>query len=145
MLYGHVESMADRVAHLSLIRALQDKTKGFLCFIPLAFQTGNTRLKNGHGTSGYDDLRTIAVSRLFLDNIPHIKAYWIMIGVRTGQVALNFGADDIDGTILEEHIAHEAGAGSPQVLSEDELKNLIRSAGKAPVRRDSFYATVKGR
>jgi len=143
MLYGHVESIADRVAHLSRLRALQDRTGGFLCFIPLAFHPGNTRLKNGHGTSGYDDLRTIAVSRLFLDNFPHIKAYWIMIGERTGQVALNFGADDIDGTILEEHIAHEAGAGSPQVLAEDDLINLIRSAGKVPVRRNTFYTAVK--
>lgn len=142
MLYGHVESIADRVDHMSRLRALQDRTGGFQCFIPLAFQPGNTRVAKTGKTTGYDDLRTIAVSRLFLDNVPHIKAYWIMLGERMAQVALTFGADDIDGTVREELIAHEAGADSPKGLPEKDLIRLIRTAGKTPVRRDTFYRVL---
>ncbi len=143
MLYGHVETVEDRVNHLLRLRTLQDETKGFNAFIPLAFQPKNTEMGIDSFTSGIDDLKTIAVSRLFLDNFPHIKAYWIMLGEKVSQVALSFGADDIDGTVVEEKIAHMAGGTSGEALEKDALVNLIRKTGKIPVERDSLYNIIK--
>jgi aminodeoxyfutalosine synthase len=139
MLYGHVESHKHRVEHMLKLRDLQDKTGGFQAFIPLAFHPMNTKIQGAKYTSGIDDLKTIAVSSLFLDNFPHIKAYWIMLGEKIAQLALMFGADDLDGTIIEEKITHSAGALSGSALTKGELMNLIQKAGKAPVERDSFY------
>lgn len=142
MLYGHIESYADRVDHLSRLRKLQDRTKGFQAFIPLAYHPKNTEIQ-GTYTSGIDDLRTIAISRLFLDNFDHIKAYWIMLGEKISQLALLFGADDIDGTIIEEKITHSAGALTGEQLTAEQLETLIAKAGRTPVERDSFYRPVK--
>lgn len=142
MLYGHIENYEQRVDHLMKLRELQDKTKGFQAFVPLAYHPKNTDI-GGTYSSSIDDLKTIAVSRLVLDNFPHIKAYWIMLGEKLSQLALLFGADDIDGTITEEKITHSAGALSSKSISADELKNLIRKAGKIPVERDAFYKAVK--
>lgn len=142
MLYGHQESIEDRVGHLLKLRDLQDRTGGFNAFIPLAYHPGNTEI-GGFYSSGIDDLRTIAVSRLVLDNFPHIKAYWIMLGEKISQVALLFGADDIDGTVVEEKITHSAGALTGEGMTRDELARLIRKAGKVPVERDAFYNTVR--
>ena len=142
MLYGHVEKYKDRVGHMLKLRNLQDKTKGFQAFIPLAFHPKNTNIKGAQYTSGIDDLKTIAISRLFLDNFPHIKAYWIMLGEKIAQLALMFGADDLDGTIIEEKITHSAGALSGSAMTKSELINLIEKAGKVPVERDSFYNPV---
>lgn len=142
MLYGHVETFQDRVEHMSSLRDLQDRTGGFQAFIPLAFHPVNTTIKDAKYTSGIDDLKTIAISRLFLDNFAHIKAYWIMLGEKIAQVALMFGADDLDGTIIEEKITHAAGALSGVAMTKDELINLIQKAGKVPVERDSFYNPV---
>lgn len=142
MLYGHIENREHRIGHLSRLRSLQDRTGGFQAFIPLAYHPKNTEIEGGY-TSGIEDLRTIAVSRLFLDNISHIKAYWIMLGEKISQLALLFGADDIDGTIIEEKITHAAGALTGEHLTADQLINLIRKAGKTPVERDSFYRTIK--
>ena len=147
MLFGHVESPADRVRHLCALREQQDKTGGFTCFIPLPFQTKNNSLaetleKEGRSPdvdSGLDRLRTIAVSRLMLDNIPHIKAYWVMLGVKLAQTALNFGADDLDGTIEEEHIGHMAGADSAQALTRQQLETMIRGCGFTPVNRNALF------
>jgi len=143
MLYGHVESYKDRVDHMEKIRQLQDETGGFACFIPLAYQPENNDLPVNDYTAGIDDLKTIAVSRLFLDNIPHIKAYWVMIGEKTAQIALNFGADDMDGTVMEEKIAHFAGAKSPTQQQKEKLIRLIKEAGKIPVERDTLYNHVR--
>lgn len=142
MLYGHVEKLADRVDHLSRLRSLQDKTKGFQAFIPLAYHPKNTEIEGSY-TSGIDDLKTAAVSRIFLDNVAHIKAYWIMLGEKISQLALMFGADDIDGTIIEEKITHSAGGMTGEKLSAEQLVNLIQKAGKTAVERDSFYKTVR--
>jgi len=142
MLYGHVENLADRVDHLSRLRSLQDRTKGFQAFIPLAYHPKNTEIQGGY-TSGIDDLKTVAVSRIFLDNFPHIKAYWIMLGEKISQLALMFGADDIDGTIIEEKITHSAGALTGQRLTAEQLVNLIQKTGKTAVERDSFYKTIR--
>jgi aminodeoxyfutalosine synthase len=142
MLYGHLEDLADRVDHLSRLRDLQDRTKGFQAFIPLAYHPKNTEIE-GTYTSGIDDLRTVAVSRLFLDNIAHIKAYWIMLGEKISQLSLMFGADDIDGTIIEEKITHAAGALTGEQLTAEQLINLIQKTGKKAVERDSFYKTVR--
>lgn len=142
MLYGHVEDISDRVDHLSRLRSLQDRTKGFQAFIPLAYHPKNTEIEGSY-TSGIDDLKTIAVGRIFLDNFDHIKAYWIMLGEKISQLALLFGADDIDGTIIEEKITHSAGALTGEKLVAEQLANLIRKAGKVPVERDSFYRTVR--
>jgi len=142
MLYGHVEGLADRVDHLSRLRNLQDKTKGFQAFIPLAYHPKNTEMKGSY-TSGIDDLKTAAVSRIFLDNFAHIKAYWIMLGEKISQLALMFGADDIDGTIIEEKITHSAGGMTGEKLTAEQLVNLIQKAGKIAVERDSFYKTIK--
>jgi aminodeoxyfutalosine synthase len=144
MLYGHIETMEERVAHLLLLRQLQDKTGGFLAFIPLAFHSANTKLSHLPPTTAMDDLKTIAVSRLILDNIPHIKAYWVMIGEKLAQVALSFGADDLDGTIVEEKITHTAGATSAKGLTRGELVRMITAAGFDPVERDAFYHPVEG-
>ncbi len=142
MLYGHIESLEERVQHLVDLRNLQDKTGGFLAFIPLAFQSKHTKLSYLPETTGFDDLKNIAVSRLMLDNFDHIKAYWVMIGEKLAQVALHFGADDLDGTIIEERIGHEAGADSAKGLTVDEILRLIRSSGLEPVERDSFYNPI---
>ena len=143
MLYGHIESAEDRVDHLMRIRALQDETGGFMTFIPLAFQPWEAPAMKLPETTGFDDLKTIAVSRLMLDNVPHIKSYWIMIGPRLAQVGLSFGADDIDGTVTEEKIAHDAGATTAQAMTVHELVRLIREAGRRPVERDTVFNTVK--
>jgi len=144
MLYGHIETLRERVTHMVRLRELQDETGGFLTFIPLAFQSGATGIKPpGVFTSATDDLRTIAVSRLMLDNIPHIKAYWVMLTEEVASVALNFGADDIDGTVGGEKIAHDAGAVSPMTLAADRLTRLITDAGKIPVERDAHYNPLR--
>jgi aminodeoxyfutalosine synthase len=142
MLYGHIESYEERVDHLIKLRDLQDETGGFQAFIPLSYHPGNTDI-GGSPPSSLDDLKTVAVSRLVLDNIPHIKAYWIMLGEKVSQVALLFGADDIDGTVIEEKITHYAGATSREGLTKDYIVNLIRRAGKVPVERDAFYRVVR--
>lgn len=142
MLYGHMESHEDRVDHLFRLRDLQDKTRGFQAFIPLSYHPLQTDI-GGSGASGLDDLKTIAVSRLVLDNIPHIKAYWVMLGEKISQLALLFGADDLDGTIIDEKITYSAGGVSRKSISEAELVNLIRASGKQPVERDSYYKPLK--
>ena len=145
MLYGHIESSEDRVDHLLQLRKLQDQTHGFQTFIPLAFHPANTELGKQveHSeTTGFMDLKNIAVSRLLLDNFPHIKAYWIMMTARVAQVALRFGADDLDGTVVEEKIYHDAGAATPQVMTRQEIIRLIRNAGREPVERDTLYRPV---
>lgn len=140
MLYGHVEAPADRVAHMEMLRTLQDETGGFQAFIPLAFQPDNSDLKlDIRGTSGLDDLKTLAISRIFLDNFSHIKAYWIMLGEKIAQVSLSFGVNDLDGTVVEEKIGHDAGAATPQSLTKEGIIRLIRKAGKVPVERDTLY------
>jgi len=142
LLYGHIETYAERISHLMALRDLQDRTSGFCAFIPLAFHSANTGLSHLPTTTAFDDLKTIAISRLMLDNFPHIKAYWVMIGEKLAQLALSFGADDLDGTIIEERISHEAGATSPKGLTRDQLKHLITSAGYDPVERNAFYRPV---
>jgi aminodeoxyfutalosine synthase len=143
LLYGHVETFADRALHFCRLRELQDETNGFMCFIPLAFHPENTELSHLPGPDVVDDLMTIAVARLMLDNFDHIKAYWIMISPRVAQAALSFGADDLDGTVVEEKIVHMAGARTPNELTMDELVRLIREAGRVPVQRDSVYNTIR--
>lgn len=143
MLFGHVESYADRIDHLSRLRQLQDRTSGFQAFIPLAFQPDNTRVPGAKGVGGVDALKTLAISRLYLDNFQHIKAYWVMLGMKVSQVALAFGVNDIDGTVVEEQIGHDAGADSPQKLSKEQLLSLIHKAGKLPVERDTLYREIK--
>jgi aminodeoxyfutalosine synthase len=143
MLYGHIEEARHRVDHLRRLRALQDETGGFQTFIPLAFHPDNTRLAHIQKASGLMDLKTMAVSRLMLDNFPHIKAYWVMLGIKTAQVAQSFGADDLDGTVVHEKIYHEAGSDAPQELTVEELCRLIREAGRIPVERDTLYHEVK--
>lgn len=142
MLYGHVEKYTHRVDHMLKLRELQDRTDGFQAFIPLSFHPLNTNIEGAEYTSGIDDIKTIAVSRLFLDNFDHIKAYWIMLGAKIAQLALMFGADDLDGTIIEEKITNSAGGLSGSAMTKNELTNLIRKAGKIPVERDSFYNHV---
>lgn len=144
MLYGHIESHADRVEHMAKLREVQDRTGGFQAFIPLPFHPKNTRLDIGTYTSGIDDLKTIAIARIFLDNFPHIKAYWVMLGEKLAQLALFFGADDLEGTVLEEKITHSAGGMTHGVLTREELVQIIHKAGKAPVERDSLYREVRG-
>ena len=143
MLYGHVETEEDRVDHLVKLRSLQDETRGFVTFIPLAFHPDNTALEHVPRTSGFDDLKNIAISRLMLDNIPHIKAYWIMMTPRIAQIAQRFGSDDVDGTVVEEKIYHDAGATTSQSLRRGELLQLIREAGREPVERDTLYRPVQ--
>jgi aminodeoxyfutalosine synthase len=144
MLYGHVETCADRVAHMEMLRSLQDETGGFQAFIPLAFQPENSDLKlDIKGTSGLDDLKTLAIARIFLDNFDHIKAYWVMLGEKIAQVSLVFGVNDLDGTVVEERIGHDAGALSPQSLSTDGIISLIMKAGRTPVERDTLYRPLR--
>ncbi len=143
MLYGHVETLADRVDHLRQLRALQDETNGFVALIPLAYQPQDNDIPVEHAPTGFDSLRTIAVSRIYLDNFPHITAYWVGLGLKLAQVALSYGADDIHGTIIEEHIFHMAGATSPQLQTEAEMIKAIREAGRTPVQRNSFYEPIK--
>jgi len=145
MLYGHIESAEDATDHLLQLRKLQDETRGFQTFIPLAFHPANTELGKmvpRQETTGFMDLKNVAVARLLLDNFPHIKAYWIMMTPRVAQVALRFGADDIDGTVVEEKIYHDAGATTPQVMTRHEIMRLIREAGREPVERDTLYRPV---
>ncbi|WP_419175188.1 aminofutalosine synthase MqnE [Desulfosediminicola sp.] len=143
MLYGHIETLEERVEHLAALREAQDETNGFLAFIPLAFHPQNTEMANLSRTTGMDDLKNIAVSRLFLDNFPHIKAYWVMIGPKLAQVALSFGADDMDGTVKEERITHMAGADTDQAIGSNTLVKLIKEAGRIPVERDTLYKVMQ--
>ncbi len=143
MLYGHLESLADRVDHLRQLRALQDETNGFVALIPLAYQPADNDLPVSKPPTGFDSLRTLAVSRIYLDNVPHITAYWVGLGLKLAQVALSFGADDIHGTIIEEHIFHMAGATSPQLQTEADMIKAIREAGRTPVQRDTFYQPIR--
>ena len=143
MLYGHVESLADRVDHLRQLRDLQDETGGFVGFVPLPYQPENNDIPVKVSPTGFDSLRTIAVSRIYLDNFDHITAYWVGLGLKLAQVALNYGADDLHGTIMEEHIFHMAGAKTPQLQTEVEMVKAIRETGRTPVQRDTFYRPVK--
>ena len=142
MLYGHIENDEDRVDHLMRLRALQDDTHGFQTFIPLAFHPDNTPLSHLPWTTGFDDIKQIAVSRLVLDNFPHIKSYWQMMTPKIAQISLRFGADDIDGTVVEEKIYHDAGAETPQGLRRKDLVRLITEAGREPIERDTLYRPV---
>ncbi|HBE70332.1 MAG TPA: aminofutalosine synthase MqnE [Planctomycetaceae bacterium] len=142
MLYGHLEQAYHRVDHLLRLRELQDETGGFQTFIPLAFHPENTQLTEIKKPSALADLRNLAVARLMLDNVPHVKAYWIMLGIETAQVALQYGADDIDGTVRHELIYHDAGATTPQMLSVDRIKELIEETGRDPVERDTVYNAI---
>ena len=139
MLYGHMETMEERVEHVIRLRNAQDETGGFVAFIPLAFHPEHTKLADRPGTTGFDDLKNLAVARLMLDNIPHIKAFWIMIGPKLTQISLAFGADDVNGTVTEERITHAAGARTPQAVAREELVRMIREAGRTPVERDTLY------
>jgi len=143
MLYGHVEKLADRVDHLRQLRALQDETRGFVGFVPLAYQPKDNDIPVDHPPTGFDSLRTIAVSRIYLDNFDHITAYWVGLGLKLAQVALSYGADDLHGTIVEEHIFHMAGAESPQLQTEADMLKAIREAGRTPVQRNTFYEPIK--
>ena len=143
MLYGHIETVEERVDHLVRLRELQDETGGFGCYIPLRFHPANTPLAHLPGTGGMEDLKMVAVSRLLLDNVPHIKAYWIMLTPEIAQLALRFGADDLDGTVVEEKIYHDAGAKTSEGMTRGELERLIRDAGREPVERDTLYRPVK--
>ena len=148
MLYGHVETMEDRADHLLALRALQDETGGFLTYIPLAYHPDHNELgealgRQGTATSGFDDLKNIAIGRLVLDNVPHVKTHWPMVTPFISQVALTFGCDDLEGTVVFERVYHEAGAGTPMWLSYDQIIELIRGAGKEPVERDSLYRVVR--
>jgi aminodeoxyfutalosine synthase len=148
MLYGHVETMEDRVEHFAKLRDLQDDTGGFLTYIPLAYhpdhnELGETLGRTGTATTGVDDLKNIAVARLFLDNIPHVKTHWPMVTPFVSQVALDFGCDDLEGTVVYERIYHDAGAMTPMMMSYGQIVRFIRAAGKEPVERDSLYRTLR--
>jgi aminodeoxyfutalosine synthase len=148
MLYGHVESVEDRVNHLGMLRDLQDETGGFLAYIPLAYHPDNNELgaelgRQGTATTGVDDLKNLAVGRLFLDNFEHIKSHWIMVTPALSQLSLHFGVNDLEGTVVREKIYHEAGAHTAQAMSLDELLRIIRGAGKIPAERDSFYNVIR--
>jgi aminodeoxyfutalosine synthase len=148
MLYGHVETYEDRIAHLSMLRDLQDETGGYLAYIPLAYhpdhnELGETLHRTGTATSGFDDLKNLAVGRLFLDNIEHIKSHWIMVTPFVSQVSLHFGVNDLEGTVVREKIYHEAGAHTAQAMTLDQILRLIRGAKKVPVERDSFYRVLR--
>jgi aminodeoxyfutalosine synthase len=148
MLYGHVETIEDRVEHLSILRSLQDETGGFLAYIPLAYHPDNNQLgielgRQGTATTGFDDLRNLAVGRLFLDNFEHIKTHWIMVTPFLSQVSLSFGVNDLEGTVVREKIYHEAGATTAQGMGLDDILKLIRQAGKIPAERDSFYNILR--
>ena len=143
MLFGHVETLADRVDHLRQLRALQDETRGFTGFVPLAYQPENNRIPIATAPTGFDSLRTLAVSRIYLDNFDHITAYWVGLGLKLAQIALSYGADDLHGTIIEEKIFHMAGAVSPQSQTEAAMIQAIREAGRIPVQRNTFYETIR--
>ena len=143
MLFGHVESLEDRVDHMRQLRQLQDDTRGFTGFVPLAYQPGNNRIPVTTPPTGFDCLRTLAVSRLYLDNFDHITAYWVGLGLKLAQVGLSYGADDLHGTIIEEKIFHMAGAGSPQSQTEAAMIKAIREAGRTPVQRNTFYEPIR--
>lgn len=148
MLYGHVETLEDRVEHLQMLRELQDETGGFLAYIPLAYHPDHNELgrqlgREGTATTGFDDLKNLAVGRLFLDNIPHVKTHWPMVTAAISQIALAFGCDDVEGTVVYERVYHEAGAPTPVGMSYGELVRLIRAAGREPVERDSRYRVVR--
>ncbi len=143
MLYGHVESDEDRIDHMILLRELQDETGGFMSFIPLRFHPGNTELQSlARPRSAMDDLKAIAIGRLMLDNFQHIKAFWIMFGVKLAQVALSFGADDFDGTVVEEKITHRAGAETPESMTVEDIRRLIEETGTVAVERDTLYREI---
>jgi len=142
LLFGHIESWLDRLEHLQSLRDLQDRTNGFLCFIPLAYQPENNPLR-AKGPDGVDYLKMMALSRLFLDNIPHLKAYWAFSGIKPAQIALHAGADDFDGTLVEEKVGHAAGAASPKGMTVTGLRETIRMAGFEPVERDTFFQPVQ--
>jgi len=143
MLFGHVESLQDRVDHLRQLRSLQDETHGFTGFVPLAYQPENNEIPVKTAPTGFDCLRTIAVSRIYLDNFDHITAYWVGLGLKLAQVALSYGADDLHGTIMEEKIFHMAGATSPQLQTEAAMIKAIREAGRVPIQRNTFYEPIK--
>ncbi len=143
MLYGHIETIEERVEHLMALREAQDETNGFLAFIPLAFHPKNTAMSDISRSSGVEDLKNVAVARLMLDNFPHIKAYWVMIGPKMAQVALSFGADDVDGTVKEEIITHMAGAETEQAMAIPELVRIIKEAGRKPIQRGTLYDVIK--
>jgi aminodeoxyfutalosine synthase len=148
MLYGHVETYEDRINHLGMLRDLQDETGGFLAYIPLAYHPDNNELgaelgRTGTATTGFDDLKNLAVGRLFLDNFEHIKSHWIMVTQAISQLSLSFGVNDLEGTVVREKIYHEAGAHTAQAMSLDEILRLIRGAGKIPAERDSFYNVLR--
>jgi len=142
MLYGHIETDEEIVDHLSRLRDLQDETGGFMTFVPLAYHPENNALEISEGPSGLRSLQVLAVSRLFLDNFPHLKAYWVMLGLEIAQMALWFGADDLDGTVVDEHIYHDAGALTPDVLTVKDLRRLITESGRYPVERDTLYQPI---
>ena len=148
MLYGHVETMEDRAEHLAMLRDLQDETKGFLAYIPLAYHADDNELGRrlgiqGRLTTGFDDLRNLAVGRLFLDNFDHIKTHWIMVSPFLSQTSLHFGVNDMEGTVVREKIYHAVGATTPQAMTLDDILKLIREAGKIPAERDSFYRVIR--
>ena len=148
MLYGHVETVEDRVEHLLMLRDLQDETGGFLAYIPLAYHPDDNELgvqlgRQGIASTGFDDLRNLAVGRLFLDNFEHIKSHWIMVTAALTQLSLHFGVNDIEGTVVRERIYHAVGAHTPQGMTLDALLALIRGAGKQPAERDSFYNVLR--
>ena len=142
MLYGHIETIEERLEHLDMLRQAQDETGGFMTFIPLAFHPKNTEMADLARGSGVEDLKNIAVARCFLDNFPHVKAYWVMIGIKLAQVGLSFGADDIDGTVKEELITHMAGGETEQAQSRQQLIRIIREAGRLPIERDTLYNAI---
>ena len=143
MLYGHIETREERIDHLIRLREQQDASGGFLAFIPLAFHPANTELEDLPSTTGFDDLKTLAIARLMLDNIPHVKAFWIMVGLKVAQISTCFGVDDIDGTVVEERITHMAGATTPEALSKEDLVGMINETGHVPVERDTLYRIVR--
>ncbi len=143
MLYGHIENAEDRVDHLIKLRDLQDRTGGFQAFIPLSFHSQNTEIKKSAYTTGFDDLKTLAISRLMLDNFDHIKAYWVMLGEKIAQVSLSFGVDDLDGTVVDEKITKAAGGTTDGSMTKDDIVHLIKQAGRIPVERDTIYNVVK--
>ncbi len=143
MLYGHIETPEERIDHLLALRSLQDETGGFQSFIPLPFHPQNTQLTDIKKPTAFENLRMLAVSRLVLDNFPHIKAFWIMLGLKAAQLSLLFGVDDLDGTVVEEKITHAAGAETDQSISREELLDLISSTGRVPVERDTLYNVIK--
>lgn len=143
MLYGHIEKPIHRMEHMNTIRQLQDETGGFLSFIPLAFNPKDTEYEAKGYTSGIDDLKTLAIARLFMDNVRHIKAYWIMSGIETSQLAQHFGSDDLHGTVIEENITHMAGATTPEEIQTNKLCRLIKESGRIPIQRDSLYNEIR--